>query len=191
MIIAVLYDYVKRILLCYYYRMKPATKLLIAASILSIFILALVFTPRGDGEDPTSGKNSTRSETKNDARPVFSFSAKPEEMKCNIARIPSDPKKLQLVAQGQFCRIPITVENMSKEVQSLVLDGTYLIGGDNQKYTPDLLATTHLNPLPKDLEPGVKIDSSLVFDIPKSYKPKRIEIRNQVHDDAFAVDIPL
>jgi hypothetical protein len=95
-------------------------------------------------------------------------------------------------AQGQFCFVYLKVENIGKEAQLLDGSNQYMFGEGGQRYDADTEAAIYLDDAQTFLEeinPGNSVDGIVVFDIPKSATPARLEL----HDSAFSggVDVKL
>lgn len=92
-------------------------------------------------------------------------------------------------AQGQFCRVNISVKNIGDEQQTLDGSSQYAYNAQNQKYSADdeaaIYAATDNNSTTtwyNDINPGNTVKGDLFFDVPVGEKPVKVEL----HDSAFS-----
>jgi hypothetical protein len=75
-------------------------------------------------------------------------------------------------AQGQFCRLNVTVRNTSNSVNSIDASLQYIYNDKGQQYGYDSSATSSAanyslgNPLDDDVNPGNSVTGDFVFDVP-------------------------
>jgi opacity protein-like surface antigen len=75
-------------------------------------------------------------------------------------------------AQGQFCRLNVTITNTSNSVNSIDADAQYVYNDKGQQYSYDSSATSSAasyslgNPLDDDINPGNSVTGDFVFDVP-------------------------
>gem|GEM_PF-1213799 len=91
----------------------------------------------------------------------------------------------QRTALGQFCLVSLRVENTGTEGRTFGAAQQYLFDRDGNRHDPDLEATagnggdrlwaTHLNP-------GQRLAGTLVYDVPRTVVPDRVEL----HDGPFS-----
>jgi hypothetical protein len=89
-------------------------------------------------------------------------------------------------AQGQFCVVSLSVENVGDSGQ-LLLDGAQVgIGADGTEYTPDsaagLVANANASTWINMIEPGKTVTGAIVYDLPKDNELVRLEL----HDSPFS-----
>lgn len=105
-------------------------------------------------------------------------------VKCGETQIGDDV--LNTTAQGQFCRLNVTVKNIADQSQSLDSDSQYLFNAKGQKYSSDSTATLYAAPDSSswytDINPGNSVTGDIIFDIPKDQVPATAEL----HDSAFS-----
>lgn len=95
---------------------------------------------------------------------------------------------LNKTAQGQFCRLNLTVKNIGNEAQGLSSSDQYLYNSAGQKYKADDTATLYAAPSGasstwyNDINPGNSVVGDILFDIPKDQTPVTAEL----HDSAFS-----
>ncbi len=99
-------------------------------------------------------------------------------------------------AQGQFCRVNLTVKNISNEPQTLDSTSQYAYSVQGQKYsTNDEAAiyaeadTNSSGAWYNNINPGNKVTGDIFFDVPDGTNPVKVEL----HDSAFSngVDVNL
>lgn len=75
-------------------------------------------------------------------------------------------------AQGQFCRLNVTITNTSSSANSIDASAQFIYNDKGQRYTYDSSATSHAanysigNPLDDDINPGNSITGDFIFDVP-------------------------
>jgi Domain of unknown function (DUF4352) len=141
------------------------------------------------------GSATTRATTKTTAAPTqeapgigdpvrdgkFEFTV--QKVDCGKTRIGDQYTNTK--AQGQFCLVHLKVENIGKESQLLDGSNQYLYGPGGQRFDADSEAGIYLDDAQTFLEeinPGNTVNGIVVFDIPKSVEPTKIEL----HDSAFS-----
>ncbi|WP_199542960.1 DUF4352 domain-containing protein [Prauserella sp. PE36] len=88
-------------------------------------------------------------------------------------------------AQGQFCFVWISVENIGSEPQTLFGANQKLFDAQGREFSPDTEAALYLDSprtLWEEINPGNRVDGVVVFDIPDGTEPSRLEL----HDSAFS-----
>jgi uncharacterized protein DUF4352 len=89
-------------------------------------------------------------------------------------------------AQGQYCLVGLSVENVSDSGQ-LLLDGAQVgIAADGTEYTPDsaagFVANANASTWINMIEPGKTVNGTIVYDLPKGGELARLEL----HDSPFS-----
>jgi hypothetical protein len=87
--------------------------------------------------------------------------------------------------KGEFILIVITVENIGDEAQSFAGSVQKLIDADGREYEADTGAAIWLKDsksLYEQINPGLSVDGTVVFDVPKGLNPVAIEL----HDSLFS-----
>lgn len=133
---------------------------------------------------PKAAKTTAR--TSGIGRPVrdgkFEFVVK--SVKCGVDSVGDD--FLNQKAQGQFCLVTLTVQNIGDEPQTF--NDFDQLGHDSKgrEYKPDseagIYANEDTNVWLNEINPGNKITGVLVFDIPDGTKLTTLEL----HDSAFS-----
>jgi len=94
---------------------------------------------------------------------------------------------LQEEAQGQFCKLNVTVENIGTEAQTLFADDQYLFTADDTRFSASSTATIYNSPDNLDswlteINPGNTAEGAIVFDVPADAEIDRAEL----HDSALS-----
>jgi hypothetical protein len=118
---------------------------------------------------------------------TFKFGAIYNEDQEKVIVEPEDGDDIvSATAQGQFCRLNVTVKNIADQSQSLDSDSQYLFNAKGQKYSSDSTATLYAAPDSSswytDINPGNSVTGDIIFDIPKDQVPATAEM----HDSAFS-----
>ncbi len=89
-------------------------------------------------------------------------------------------------AQGQFCLLGVTVENIGDESQSLFADNQVLIDDQDREFSANSMATITHNPggdaFFAEVNPGNSVEGEIVFDVPED----ATIIQARLHDSAFS-----
>jgi hypothetical protein len=178
-------------------RRKPSVKRVVLSLLLTpiivIFILALIVGIIGGikGVQNTSKSNSSsRSQAK--ATPQYhigdtvsknGFGLVVNSIKCGEKRIStSGLVNYYSDAQGQFCRLNITVTNTSSGANSIDVADQLIFNTQGQRYTYDSGATANAadayagSPLNDDINPGNSITGDIVYDVPVTVTPSAAEL---------------
>lgn len=95
---------------------------------------------------------------------------------------------LKTTAQGQFCRVNITVKNIGNEAQTLSHSDQYAYNAQKQKYSADTTAAIYSNSNSSgstwynEINPGNTVSGDLFFDMPAGVNPVEVEL----HDSGFS-----
>lgn len=111
----------------------------------------------------------------------FEFTVR--KVECGKSRVGT--RDFGTTAQGQFCFVYLKVENIGKEAQLLDGSNQYMFGDGGQRFDANTEAAIYLDDSQTFLEeinPGNAVNGIVVFDIPKTAKPERLEL----HDSAFS-----
>lgn len=95
-------------------------------------------------------------------------------------------------AQGQFVMISMTVKNIGDEAQTLDGSSQTMFDAKGRKFSADSGAAIYLgdsNSFLNDINPGNSVKGVVIFDVPKTVKPVKLEL----HDSVFSggVDVSL
>ncbi|WP_309232324.1 DUF4352 domain-containing protein [Micromonospora tarensis] len=107
----------------------------------------------------------------------FEFTVR--SVKCGIARVGSE--FLNTKAQGAFCRVSVTVKNVTKKAHSFHADGSISAqDGSGRKYEVDGEAGIYGNDdgqgFLDEINPGNSVTANVYFDVPKGTKLKMITL---------------
>ena len=106
------------------------------------------------------------------------------KVECGIAQIGSE--FLNKNAQGQFCKVYVTVTNIGNEARTFHDSSQYAYNAAGQKYDADGAAGMYLegdsHAFLEEINPGNSVNGIIVFDIPKDAQIVKLEL----HDSAFS-----
>jgi hypothetical protein len=112
----------------------------------------------------------------------FKFTVR--SVKCGIAKV-GDSVYLQKKAQGQFCAVTMSIENIGDEAQSMFADNQVAFDTKGRKFSADSEASIYDDSsqvLYEEINPGNSVKGKVYFDIPKGAKLTSLEL----HDSAFS-----
>jgi hypothetical protein len=118
----------------------------------------------------------------NDGKFQFTVTA----IKCGQPSVSSPDGYLTKTAQGQYCILSVTANNIGDQSQTLDSTSQYLYDSSNKKYSSDSEATIDISPTDNSffnaINPGNSVSGTIVFDIPKTVTP----ITAELHDSALS-----
>lgn len=118
----------------------------------------------------------------NDGKFQFTVTA----IKCGQPSVSSPDGYQTKTAQGQYCTLSVTANNIGDQSQTLDSSSQYLYDSSNKKYSSDSEATIDIGPTDNTffnpINPGNSVTGTIVFDVPKSVTP----ITAELHDSAFS-----
>jgi Domain of unknown function (DUF4352)/Protein kinase domain len=104
-------------------------------------------------------------------------------VRCGLRRL--GPELARQTPQGRFCLVALRVANVGAEARDFAAGHQRLLGPDGSRHAVDGAATA-ANGSPRLLyspvNPGNRIEGTLVFDVPAGMRPARIEL----HDSPFS-----
>lgn len=112
----------------------------------------------------------------------FEFTVR--SVKCGIAVV-GENEFLQEKAQGQFCAVQLSVENIGDEPQSMFADNQYAFDTKGRKFSANSMASMadeSSQVLWEEINPGNAVKGKVYFDIPKGAKLTSLEL----HDSFFS-----
>ncbi len=150
-------------------------------------IVAISRSSKSDNKQPattTAIKEAQIGTTVNESG--FSFVV--NSLKCGEQRISYNDGLIEhyAEAQGQFCRLNMTVTNTGDSANSIRAYNQYVFNAQGQKYDYDAGATGRAarydlgNPFNEDMNPGNSITGDVVFDVPVGLTP----VKAQLHADS-------
>jgi hypothetical protein len=162
-----------------------------------VLIIGISTVANGGSNAPTSTGNESNTNSNGDesnttpAMPgigeaavdgKFSFTVKSVE--CGIASVGDE--YLNKEAQGQFCKVALTIENVGNEPQTMFSDNQKLFDSEDREFSPDSTAMIYMkdgsDAWLKEINPGNSLEGNLLFDLPVDATPATIEL----HDSAFS-----
>lgn len=106
------------------------------------------------------------------------------KVQCGIAQVGGEYFNER--AQGQFCKVFVTVKNIGDEARTFSASNQYAYNAAGARYDADGAAAFYLNEdsnaFLEDINPGNSVKGILLFDIPKNAKIVRLEL----HDSPFS-----
>jgi eukaryotic-like serine/threonine-protein kinase len=154
-------------------RRRWGRRLLVAAGVLALLAVA---SNLGDAEQRAGNAPAGLGDPVRDGQ--FEFVVR--SVDCGAASVGRDlaPK----TAQDQFCLVALEVENTGTEGRTFGGGQQFLFDTDGNRHDPDLDATarhegdarlwsSHLNP-------GQRLEGTLVYDVPESVTPSRVELHD-------------
>ena len=178
------------------------------------YILLLVILIIGAGRAGSSGSSdeaSTSSSAEVTATESPTESATPEEvkiakigdkvtegdfaitvtnLKCGIARVGNST--FGATAQGQFCKVFITAENVGKSASTIYADDFKLISIDDKEFSPDAGNSIYLdekNIFIEEINPGNSLKGVGLFDIPKGAELDRLTFKDGIFTSGVQVSL--
>jgi hypothetical protein len=159
-----------------------------------IVILAIIGGAAGGNKTKTSNNATTTAKTSsqqqvakigqpaNDGKFQFTVTS----IQCGKPSVSSPDGYITKTAQGQYCLLNITANNIGDQSQTLDSTSQYLYDSSNKKYSSDSEATIDIGPTDNTffnpINPGNSVTGTVVFDIPKGVTPVTAEL----HDSAFS-----
>ncbi len=160
-----------------------------------IVILAIIGGAAGGSKSNTTANKTSTGSTANTAATMpklnqpandgkFQFTV--TAIKCGQPSVSSPDGYITKTAQGQYCILNVTANNIGDQSQTLDSTSQYLYDSSNKKYSSDSEATIDISPSDNTffnpINPGNSVSGTIVFDIPKGVTPVTAEL----HDSAFS-----
>ncbi|WP_434740298.1 DUF4352 domain-containing protein [Micromonospora sp. SH-82] len=145
-----------------------------------------------DGTDTGGGGTDTRKvaaigEPARDGKFEFTVTS----AKCGVDKVGSGP--LGATAQGQYCLVELTVENIGKQAQ--LLDGSSQKAYDAKgtEYSTDTEAALYANKKAEtflnEINPGNRVTGVIVFDVPKKVKLTEVKLHDSFLSGGVTVSL--
>jgi len=113
------------------------------------------------------------------------------KVQCGVAQVGSD--LFSRKAQGQYCLVSVTVANIGGEPRTLAAANQHAYNAAGATYDADSAASIYLDDagrvLYEPINPGNKVNGTLVFDIPKDGKLVRLELHDSPLSGGVAVSL--
>jgi Domain of unknown function (DUF4352) len=117
------------------------------------------------------------------------FSFKATKVETGVARVGGE--YLGSDAQGQYILVHVTVKNIGDEAQLFSGSSQKLIDSGNRKYDTDsgaaALGLKNSNAFLNNINPGNTVKGILLFDVPKNFKIKAVELHDSIFSDGVTV----
>jgi hypothetical protein len=104
-------------------------------------------------------------------------------VRCGLRRV--GPELARRTPQGRFCLVAVSVTNVGTEARHFTADAQRLFGADGRRHSVDAAATAvagGLGLLHVLVNPGNRVQGTLVYDVPPRMRPARMEL----HDSPFS-----
>lgn len=120
-------------------------------------------------------------------RITMSLSAVPKlQLQVGQPSVSDSTGYLTKTAQGQYCLLNVTANNIADQSQTLDSTSQYLYDSSNKKYSSDSEATIDVSPTDNTffnpINPGNTVSGTIVFDIPKDVT----SVTAELHDSALS-----
>ena len=94
-------------------------------------------------------------------------------------------------AQGQFCKVNITIENIGDKAEYVFADSQLLFDDQGREFSPDTVSMLYLgdsgNLGLEEINPGNSVTGDLLYDVPADFVTDYIE----VHGSAFSSGVEI
>jgi hypothetical protein len=142
---------------------------------------ATTTAPRPRGSGVTAAPRATA----RDGKLEFSVTS----VSCRHPAVGEPP--FQFRASGQFCLVRLQIRNISSQSWTM-FPNQFLIDTAGQSHRMDVRAGIAVSSqrLLEQLEPGERVSGTLVFDLPRSERPERLELHDSLLSGGVGVRIP-
>ena len=142
----------------------------------------------GSGANP--GRNAAAVGLNQPARDgKFEFTV--TRLECGLNQI--GDTLLNKKAQGQFCKVYVTVKNIGNEARTFDASNQYAYNAAGQKYDADGAADLYLGDESKafleQINPGNSVNGIVVFDVPKDAKIAKVELHDSSLSGGVVVNV--
>jgi hypothetical protein len=157
-----------------------------------LVILGIAFSGSGSdsGTSEESGSSEVTQEQSEETKAGIGtevrdgkFAFVVNEVKCGISKVGSSTFNAE--AQGQFCKVSMTVSNIGDEPQTFFGSNQKAFDSAGREFTNDTAADLYDSDSQtwlKDINPGNSLTGNVYFDIPKDASLEYLEL----HDSAFS-----
>lgn len=170
-----------------------------------IIFIAIIASTAGGGKkndntvadaskSPSSSSKSEATTAKlNEPARDGKFEFTVSSIKCGVSSVSDSSGYLSKSAQGQYCKLGVTVKNIGNEAQMFDGSNQYLFNASGQKYNYDSEATIYANPsnstFLNTINPGNSASGTVVFDVPKGVTLKTAELHDSAFSDGVKVNL--
>lgn len=151
-------------------------------------------TPATTSADASEAPVAAEPEKKEDALPgigaaavdgKFTFTV--NGVTCGLATVGDTTYGGGATAQGQYCKIAVTITNTGDKAQTLFGDNQKLVDAAGREFSPDTTAMIYDAPAEgngwmSEINPGNTLTANVIFDVPADATLEHIEL----HDSMFS-----
>ena len=161
---------------------------------LALLVLVGLSTAANGGKNSGSTDTGSNSSSTTEEKPAIpgigeaavdgKFSFVVTGVKCGIKSVGT--KYFKKEAQGEFCQVALTIENVGDEAQTMFADSQKAFDTEGREFSPDTGAMIYLkdgaDTWLKEINPGNTLKGSLLFDVAAGTTLEKLEL----HDSAFS-----
>jgi eukaryotic-like serine/threonine-protein kinase len=175
-------------------RRRWGRRLLGGVALLAALLLlgnALGDRDRSAGQDRPAGRAGAAAtpEIREPARDgQFEFVVR--SVRCGLRRV--GPELARQTPQGRFCLVAVSVANVGTEARDFAAGQQRLFGADGRRHSVDAAATAangSVRLLHSLVNPGNRIEGTLVYDVPPRMRPARMELHDSPFSRGVTVDL--
>ncbi len=111
-------------------------------------------------------------------------------VRCGLRRV--GPELARRTPQGRFCLVAVSVVNVGTEARDFAAGQQRLFGADGRRHSVDAAATAangSLQLLHSLVNPGNRVEGTLVYDVPPRMRPARMELHDSPFSRGVTVDL--
>jgi hypothetical protein len=111
-------------------------------------------------------------------------------VRCGLRRV--GPELARRTPQGRFCLVAVSVANVGTDARDFAADQQRLFGADGRRHSVDAAATVAnggLGLLHILVNPGNRVEGTLVYDVPPRMRPARLELHDSPFSRGVTVDL--
>jgi hypothetical protein len=111
-------------------------------------------------------------------------------VRCGLRRVGPEPARQ--TPQGRFCLVAVSVANVGTEARDFAAGQQRLLGADGRRHSVDAAATAatgSVRLLHSLVNPGNRIEGTLVYDVPPRTRPARLELHDSPLSRGVTVDL--
>jgi hypothetical protein len=142
-------------------------------------------------EESTSGEAANDMPGIGDAAVDGDFSFTVNSVECGIANVGSE--SFGVTAQGQFCLVAVSIENIGKEAKTMFTDNQKLFDSEGREFSADTSAMIYLEGGAdiwlSEINPGNTQQGQLLFDVPAGVTLDYIKLYEGVFSSGVEVSL--
>jgi hypothetical protein len=111
-------------------------------------------------------------------------------VRCGLRRV--GPELARQTPQGRFCLVAVSVANVGIEARDFDAGQQRLFGADGRRHSVDAAATAAnggVRLLHSLINPGNRVEGTLVYDVPPRTRPARLELHDSPLSRGVTVDL--